>query len=671
MRFKEDHKKYYEYETKDYIGKGGFATVYKAKLKEANENEQNRAIKIFNLFQTKIDNEGNDEFIQFYINSFHKEIEYMKTLEGEKKDNKNTVKLYEYFENDDELVIVMELCDTNLEKFLNKKNRFDINEIYYILNQLNNSFKIMAEKNIVHRDLSLKNILIKFENEEKTKYTVKLCDYGITKNLINRTKKTTFFQAGTDDFIAPEITKDQKFSMNSDLWSLGILIFYLYFNKKPFMADNRGAILNQVNQPIFRTKLKNHLKEAKDSDFSDLVFGLLVVDPKKRLTWDQYFNHPFFTKRQTHNQILIKIKIGKEDISKKIYFLDNEYYLQNNVEIKFDDFNKELKELLNNQQIEIYINGQIKNEKNNYFIPDKEGEYEIKLIFKKKIKDCSYMFRNCENIIRLDLSSFDSSDVNNMHYMFGKCHNLQEVVLSNLVADNITDMSYMFNRCFSLEKVVFPPSFNTSNVKKMESMFTFCQNLTEIHFSDNFKTNNVKSMSGMFKNCYKLKEIDLRNFTTQNLLDMGNMFEGCVNLEKILISKEFRTSLVSIMSYLFYSCINLKEINNGSKNLNEIDLSFFNTENVKLFDHMFSGCSQLKNLDLKSFKVKEPVNLAYMFDNCSNLESLNISNFEIRNDSENINDMFNNLTNIKEIKVNHDCLDIYKELFADIKEKFC
>ena len=63
------------------------------------------------------------------------------------KENKNTVKFYEYNEKD--FSIVMELCDENLSTMIRNKNQiFTFCEIREILNQLNNSFKIMNEKNL-------------------------------------------------------------------------------------------------------------------------------------------------------------------------------------------------------------------------------------------------------------------------------------------------------------------------------------------------------------------------------------------------------------------------------------------------------------------------------------------------------------------------------------------
>ena len=61
----------------------------------------------------------------------------------------------------------MELCDNNLQNILNKKKEaFNVDEVYDIMSQLNNTFKIMSESNIVHRDLKLENILVKYIDKE-------------------------------------------------------------------------------------------------------------------------------------------------------------------------------------------------------------------------------------------------------------------------------------------------------------------------------------------------------------------------------------------------------------------------------------------------------------------------------------------------------------------------
>jgi len=157
----------HNYNINQLIGKGSFGNIYTAEKKNTKEK---RAIKIFQLkdikeklkkqfFTNEITDEIKDEFKK-YISSIMNEIENMKICE-----NKYSVKFYETFENENILAVVMELCDNNLSNILrNKKEGFSIKEIYEIMYQLNKTFKIMRENRIVHRDIKLDNVLIKYEN---------------------------------------------------------------------------------------------------------------------------------------------------------------------------------------------------------------------------------------------------------------------------------------------------------------------------------------------------------------------------------------------------------------------------------------------------------------------------------------------------------------------------
>ena len=67
--------------------------------------------------------EPDDGEMKNYINCFFNEIRNMETSEGKNKDNENTVKFDECFENENELAIVMELCDDNMLNYLSKKKK--------------------------------------------------------------------------------------------------------------------------------------------------------------------------------------------------------------------------------------------------------------------------------------------------------------------------------------------------------------------------------------------------------------------------------------------------------------------------------------------------------------------------------------------------------------------
>ena len=269
------------------IGEGGYGTIYKANIKNTNEL---RALKIINKELLKANITKNfilfDEAEEEYkkcINCFMNEIENMKIC-SQYNTNNNSVKFYEYYDTEKEFIIVMELCDENLFSLLQERKKgLNKEEIYNIMNQLNNTFKIMVKKKIIHRDLKLENILIKYENKEKTKYTVKLIDYGISKKLDSLTRKQNTI-IGTYSYMAPEILNEENYGNECDLWSLGVIIYRLIFIKFPYNADSLSGIRNIINN-----KGQSILKKASDDDLNNLIRKLLVKDPKDRMKWEEFF----------------------------------------------------------------------------------------------------------------------------------------------------------------------------------------------------------------------------------------------------------------------------------------------------------------------------------------------------------------------------------------------
>ena len=639
----EDFKNKYKLE--GYKGSGAFGTVYEVKLLK---NGEKRAVKLI-IKQNIIDsfsqaheyNEPNDEEKKALFDEVNEEINNMIIAEGKNKDNKNTVKYYEKFENENQIAIIMELGDIDLVNYFAKKKKVPFNdkEIYELLTQLNNTFKIMHENKRYHRDLSLNNILIKYEND---KIIYKLSDYGVSKKLATLKNKFST-EAGKPDFMAPEVKK-KVYDGRCDLWSIGIIIYILIKKNNP-----SDEIINKIST----------IELTTNADLNNLIQRLLVKDPDKRLNWDEYFEHPFFSK----NKIIIKLRVTeKNKINnefKDINILENEYYLLNDKLIKYQDKEKNMElEDLNENNTKLFINYEHVPFKKS-FKPTKIGEYEIQLIFKKKIKNLSYLFRGCENIVRIDLSSFDSSECTNMKYMFGKCINLESINLTNLNTSNVTDMSYMFNKCKKLKNIRFPKSFNIEKVENMAFMFHQCIGLSSIEFPISFSKNNLKNICGLFGKCHNLTKADLTNLKTENVDDMSFMFDQCFNLETLVINPDiFISKKVTKMSNMFYRCYKLKRINLK-----------FNPENANFTSFMFNECSQLEEVDLSKMKINENANIVHMFDGCENLKKINLSSFVI-SDKNTMNNMFDNLKKIEKIIVNKDYLNEFKKNFKSIESKF-
>ena len=328
------------------------------------------------------------------------------------------------------------------------------------------------------------------------------------------------------------------------------------------------------------------------------------------------------------NKITIILKAKKNDIKGKIYFLGNS-----------EDDKKNNKEL-NKNNVEIIIDQKKVGFQKYIEIKDEKDvkEYSITLIFKHEMEDCSYMFFNCTNITKIDLSFFNSKKVNKMHHMFSRCYNLNEIDLRDFNTLNVTDMSFLFSKCKSLPHVDLS-SFDTDKVTTMCGMFQDNSSITQIYVPF-FNTENVKDMSCMFCRCYKLQKINLQSFNTENVINMSQMFDECIELKEIeTTSQFFSTENSENMSHMFRRCNNLK------MKLN------FNIKKAKYLSYMFSGCEKLTNINLSNFQTTKVKDMTYMFSGCKNITNIDISNFTIDEKAE-VKNMFNDCTILKKIKVN-------------------
>ena len=135
-------------------------------------------------------------------------------------------------------------------------------------------------------------------------------------------------------------------------------------------------------------------------------------------------------------------------------------------------------------------------------------------------------FYGCSNLISLDLSGFDMSDVRGMSGMFAYCSSLTSINLSNLNTSNVTDMTSVFYNCSSLTSLDLN-SFNTSNVSAMSGMFHGCSNLISLDLSG-FDMSNIaaspSSTASMFKDCTNLTTIYVKDETAKTKIEASSDF---------------------------------------------------------------------------------------------------------------------------------------------------
>ena len=259
-----------------------------------------------------------------------------------------------------------------------------------------------------------------------------------------------------------------------------------YQNKTVYIIHYPNGLISSYSHNIIKnidvanTKI-NHLCESSDGSSGAPIINLqnfnvlgIHIGKSKHFKTnfgivlkpiiEKFYNKRYNTKK--NNIITIAINIDKENINKKIYFLDKPDSKENNE----NNISQHLKEL-NESNVKLYINDK-EYKYNKYFIPEKEGRFIIKLVFNIEIKDCSYMFNNCFHIESLDLSSFYTNNVTDMSYMFNECSSVKSINFSEFNTENVTNMTKMFYNCGKLIGLSLT-YFDTKNVTNMNYMFAY------------------------------------------------------------------------------------------------------------------------------------------------------------------------------------------------------
>ena len=153
--------------------------------------------------------------------------------------------------------------------------------------------------------------------------------------------------------------------------------------------------------------------------------------------------------------------------------------------------------------------------------------------------------------------------------------------------------------------------------------------------------NDITDMSYMFFDCSSLEEINFINFNTDNVTDMSFMFYGCLSLEKLDLSC-FNTENVTNMRNMFNNC----------RFLEELDLSSFDTYKVTNMGNMFNNCKSLKKLNISNFNTRNVFDMKKMFASCLHLTHLDLSNFNTQN-VENMHSMFYDCYNLTDLDISN------------------
>lgn len=389
----------YYIKDKKYFGKGAFSKIYKGYNKYTNSIVAIKQIKVEDINKLKI-----------YVK---REIDLHSKLNHE-----NIVKVYDiiFDEFNNYIYMVLEYCEKgDLSKYQNKRR---MNEIYIqnFFFQLRNGLKYLRNNNIVHRDLKPQNLLI--TNHD----TIKISDFGLAKEFKSEGNPTIDLNqtyCGSPLYMSPELMQHKKYSSSTDLWSIGIILYELITGQNPFKVKNYNQLLKKIKQPV---KLPSKYKKTISSECYHLLNKLLNIDTHQRISWDDFFNHPWLkTNKLTdyHNSLINNpLQYNNIDNLPAIFIEENLIDDFKKLNEQNNDKKDEDKNKVNNKVNEDKVNNKVNDEVNNKveetnkikkINKNKESFKNKKLsISNDKVADTKILRRN--NKIELVISSKSNSN---------------------------------------------------------------------------------------------------------------------------------------------------------------------------------------------------------------------------------------------------------------------
>ncbi len=306
------------YQIIDSVGTGSYSNVYL--VKSVSDNLYYAAKRI-----------TRKEKMERFIES---EIALLRSLEHD-----CVVKTYAVLDNDSDsdIDIIMEYCNGGsfdvFFSFLDDAGSNNFPRILpemmvkYFLTQLRNSLEYLYNNNIIHRDLKPANLLLQSKPEfrqkhdkdindcvyytcEKnarkkclrnyicnhyTEFVLKLSDFGFARKLNTSLLAGTI--CGSPYYMAPEILLGEKYNSRSDLWSVGMILYQCLFGVLPYhKATEHSELIRHIKSHPVRYPFQSFSSSGCNlsPNCIKLLFELLQRNPDNRISWSNFFNHPWF-----------------------------------------------------------------------------------------------------------------------------------------------------------------------------------------------------------------------------------------------------------------------------------------------------------------------------------------------------------------------------------------
>ncbi|BFZ18605.1 hypothetical protein BsWGS_21644 [Bradybaena similaris] len=259
------------------LGTGAFATVWKGRSKKDHSHlVAIKAIKKKNFIKSQ--------------QLLSKEITILKELSS--LHHRNVVGLLDCVELKDDVCLVMEYCNGgDLADCLHRNGTLSEDTLCSYVKQIAEAMKALQHKGIVHRDLKPQNILLCYQGPKyphPSEMLLKIADFGFARFISGAEMATTL--CGSPMYMAPEVIMSVKYSAKADLWSIGTILYQCLTGRAPFQAQNPQELKKKYEKS---PALKPNIPASTSPELRDLLLRMLKRDAEERISFDEFFRHPF------------------------------------------------------------------------------------------------------------------------------------------------------------------------------------------------------------------------------------------------------------------------------------------------------------------------------------------------------------------------------------------
>lgn len=247
------------------LGSGTYATVYKAYRK--GDSREVVAVKVV----------GKKTLNKASTENLLTEIEILKTIK-----HPHIVQLKDFQWDAENIYLILEWCSGgDLSRFIRSRRILPERIARRFLQQIACALQFLHEKNISHLDLKPQNILLSGS-------VLKLADFGFAQYMSPWDEQSVL--RGSPLYMAPEMVCRRQYDSRVDLWSVGVILYEALFGRAPFASRSYSELEEKIrsNQPIELPPGTNVSKDCRD-----LLLRLLERNPDARITFAEFFTHPF------------------------------------------------------------------------------------------------------------------------------------------------------------------------------------------------------------------------------------------------------------------------------------------------------------------------------------------------------------------------------------------